>query len=71
MLTIRRNLVIIFVIYSAHFDLETGKYYAWFDDGGSDGVNCLIGQKFLENYYSVYDTTKKRIGFASHKSKSW
>lgn len=29
------------------------------------GVNTIIGQKFLENYYSVYDTTNSRIGFAT------
>ncbi|OAA70777.1 Peptidase aspartic [Akanthomyces lecanii RCEF 1005] len=46
------------------FGLSSGKYYAWINDGGSGGVNTIIGQKFLENYYSVYDTTNARIGFA-------
>ncbi|TVY67385.1 Polyporopepsin [Lachnellula suecica] len=50
--------------YSA-FGLTTGKYYAWINDGGSSGVNTIIGQKFLENYYSVFDTTNSRIGFAT------
>lgn len=50
--------------YSA-FGLSSGKYYAWINDGGSSGVNTIIGQKFLENYYSVYDTTNARIGFAT------
>ncbi|KAM0547771.1 hypothetical protein ACHAPJ_010232 [Fusarium lateritium] len=45
--------------------LASGKYYAWVNDGGSSGVNTIIGQKFLEQYYSVYDTTNSRIGFAT------
>jgi hypothetical protein len=28
-------------------------------------VDFIIGQKFLENYYSVYDSTKGRVGFAT------
>lgn len=46
------------------FGLSSGKYYAWITNGGTGGVNTIIGQKFLENYYSVYDTTNARIGFA-------
>ncbi len=49
----------------SNFGLSSGKYYAWINDGGSSGVNTIIGQKFLENYYSVYDTTNSRIGFAT------
>lgn len=49
----------------SYFGLSSGKYYAWINDGGSSGVNTIIGQKFLENYYSVYDTTNGRIGFAT------
>lgn len=49
----------------SEFGLRSGKYYAWINDGGSSGVNCIVGQKFLENYYSVYDTTNRRIGFAT------
>lgn len=48
-----------------NFGLSTGKYYAWVNDGGTSGVNTIIGQKFLENYFSVYDTTNARIGFAT------
>jgi len=42
-------------------------YYSWISDGGSVAadVNFVIGQKFLENYYSVLDTTNSRIGFAT------
>ncbi|PNP85047.1 hypothetical protein FNYG_01572 [Fusarium nygamai] len=47
-----------------NFGLSSGKYYSWISDGGSSGVNTIIGQKFLENYYSVFDTTNSRIGFA-------
>ncbi|KAI1026557.1 hypothetical protein LB503_013348 [Fusarium chuoi] len=49
----------------SNFGLTSGKYYSWISDGGSSGVNIIIGQKFLENYYSVYDTTNSRIGFAT------
>ncbi|CEI41856.1 hypothetical protein FVEN_g3800 [Fusarium venenatum] len=49
----------------SNFGLSSSKYYAWITDGGSSGVNTIIGQKFLENYYSVYDTTNSRIGFAT------
>jgi hypothetical protein len=49
----------------SYYGLTSGKYYAWINDGGSSGVNTIIGQKFLENYYSVFDTTNSRIGFAT------
>lgn len=49
----------------SYYGLTSGKYYAWINDGGSSGVNTIIGQKFLENYYSVYDTTNSRLGFAT------
>ncbi|KAH7129058.1 putative aspartic protease [Dactylonectria macrodidyma] len=49
----------------SYYGLSSSKYYAWINDGGSSGVNTIIGQKFLENYYSVYDTTNARIGFAT------
>lgn len=48
-----------------NFGLTSGKYYAWITNGGSSGVNTIVGQKFLEYYYSVYDTTNSRIGFAT------
>ncbi|KAM3418792.1 hypothetical protein BST61_g4762 [Cercospora zeina] len=47
------------------YGLSSGKYYSWISDGGSSSVNTIIGQKFLENYYSVFDTTGSRIGFAT------
>ncbi|EJP67433.1 putative aspartic protease [Beauveria bassiana ARSEF 2860] len=47
------------------FGLPAGKYYSWIANGGTGSVNTVIGQKFLENYYSVYDTTNARIGFAT------
>lgn len=51
----------------SEFGLSSGTYYAFFADGGSSGVDTIIGQKFLENYYSVFDTTNSRIGFATAK----
>ena len=47
------------------YGLSSGKYYAYINNGGSSGVNTIIGQKFLENYYAVFDTTNSRIGFAT------
>ncbi|RDW58364.1 acid protease-2 [Coleophoma crateriformis] len=49
----------------SYYGLSSGTYYAWINDGGSSGANTIIGQKFLENYYSVFDTTNSRIGFAT------
>ncbi|CAN8104095.1 unnamed protein product [Discula destructiva] len=49
----------------SNFGLSTGTYYAWINNGGVSGVNTIIGQKFLENFYSVYDTTNARLGFAA------
>ncbi|KUJ11569.1 acid protease [Mollisia scopiformis] len=49
----------------SYYGLTSGKYYAWINDGGSSGVDCIIGQKFLEQYYAVFDTTNSRIGFAT------
>lgn len=49
----------------AEFGLASGKFYAWINNGGSSGLNCIIGQKFLEQYYAVFDTTNARIGFAT------
>lgn len=49
----------------SYYGLSSGTYYAWINDGGSSGVDTIIGQKFLENYYSVFDTTNSRIGFAT------
>ena len=49
----------------ADFGLSTGKYYAWINDGGSGTADTIIGQKFIEQYYAVFDTTNARIGFAT------
>ncbi|KAJ7196213.1 aspartic peptidase domain-containing protein [Mycena pura] len=50
----------------ADFGLPSGNF-GWIADGGSTAadINFIIGQKFLENYYSVFDTTNKRVGFAT------
>ncbi|KAF8317927.1 acid protease [Clavulina sp. PMI_390] len=51
----------------ADWGLSTKFFYSWINNGGSVAadVNFIIGQKFLENYYSVFDTTNSRIGFAT------
>ncbi|KAF8317958.1 putative aspartic protease [Clavulina sp. PMI_390] len=51
----------------SYYGLSSSYSYAWINDGGSTAadVNFIIGQKFLENYYSVFDTTNSRIGFAT------
>jgi hypothetical protein len=59
-----------FTIPTAQYDvwgLSTGKFYGWIAAGGTTAadVNFIIGQKFLENYYSVFDTTNNRVGFAT------
>ncbi|KAF9508800.1 hypothetical protein BS47DRAFT_1332559 [Hydnum rufescens UP504] len=50
----------------SNFGLNPNYYYAWINNGGgSDApVNFILGQKFLENYYSVFDTTNSKVGFA-------
>lgn len=57
----------LFPFLSSYFGLSSSYYYAWINDGGASAanVNFIIGQKFLESYYSVYDTTNSRIGFAT------
>jgi len=47
-----------------NFGLTTGKFYAWINVLKGNEVDFIIGQKFLEHYYSVYDTTNARVGFA-------
>ncbi|KAF7981185.1 hypothetical protein HWV62_34495 [Athelia sp. TMB] len=46
--------------------LTGSSYYSWISSGGSSGVDFIIGQKFIENYYTVFDTTNARVGFAAH-----
>jgi hypothetical protein len=44
-----------------------GHTYSWIANSGesdSYGITSVIGQKFLENYYSVFDVPNSRIGFA-------
>ncbi|KAF9996750.1 hypothetical protein BGZ80_009387 [Entomortierella chlamydospora] len=44
----------------------SGTAYSWIGSLGSNesGLAFILGQKFLENYYSVYDTTNNRVGLA-------
>lgn len=41
----------------SEFGLTGSDYYSWINDGGSSGVDFIIGQKFIENYYVVFDTS--------------
>ncbi|CZT45193.1 related to aspartic proteinase precursor [Rhynchosporium secalis] len=50
----------------ANFGMATGKYYAMLGSAGNSDINIILGQKFLEYYYSVYDETNSRIGFAAN-----
>ncbi|KAF8177288.1 putative cathepsin E [Mycena galopus ATCC 62051] len=59
-----------FTIPTAQYDvwgLASGKFYGWIAAGGTeaDELNFIVGQKFLENYYSVFDTTGNQVGFAT------
>ncbi|KAJ2960292.1 hypothetical protein NQZ79_g4322 [Umbelopsis isabellina] len=51
----------------ANWGGSSGNYYSLIGDIGSSsgGLDFILGQKFLENYYSVYDTTNSRVGFAT------
>jgi len=52
----------------ATFGLSSTYYYSWVNDLGSnsgEGLDFIIGQKFLERFYSVFDTTNNRVGFAT------
>jgi hypothetical protein len=50
---------------ASNFGVPSSGYYSYIGDGGASSVNFIIGQKFLENYYSVYDSTNGRVGFAT------
>lgn len=41
----------------SNFGISGNDFYAWISDGGDSSVDFIIGQKFLENYYTVFDTT--------------
>ncbi|KAF9202350.1 hypothetical protein BGZ49_007479 [Haplosporangium sp. Z 27] len=49
-----------------NFGFPANATYSWISVlGGSEpGLAFILGQKFLENFYSVYDTTNKRVGLA-------
>ncbi|KAF9153771.1 hypothetical protein BGX20_004833 [Mortierella sp. AD010] len=52
---------------AANLGGSSSKYYSWIGSLGDNesGLAFILGQKFLENYYSVYDTTNKRVGLAT------
>ncbi|KAF9370476.1 hypothetical protein CPC16_003688 [Podila verticillata] len=49
---------------------NVGTTYSWIASLGNNdpGLAFILGQKFLENFYSVYDTTHKRVGLARAKT---
>lgn len=49
------------------YGLSSLAYYAFISDSGKTTapVTTILGQKFLEQFYSVFDTTNSRIGFAT------
>ncbi|KAF9347448.1 hypothetical protein BGX26_001050 [Mortierella sp. AD094] len=52
----------------SNWGLTKGVHYTYFSTlGFGAGLDAIIGQKFLENYYSVYDTTNNRVGLAPRK----
>ncbi|KAF7980973.1 hypothetical protein HWV62_35772 [Athelia sp. TMB] len=61
-----------YLVPTAQYDnlgLSGSASYSYIGDGGSKDVDFTIGQKFLENYYSVYDTTQ--VNFPTrHRSNS-
>ncbi|KAF9994538.1 hypothetical protein BGZ80_009834 [Entomortierella chlamydospora] len=51
-----------------NWELTKGVHYTYFSTLGFDAsLDAIIGQKFLENYYSVFDTTHHRVGLAPRK----
>ncbi|KZT51814.1 aspartic proteinase from Irpex Lacteus [Calocera cornea HHB12733] len=49
------------------FGGRTGHYYSYVGPMGSDsgaGFDFVLGQKFLERFYSVYDSTRNRVGLS-------
>ena len=48
-----------------YYGLDASKWYCWIADAGARKIDLVLGQKFLEAWYSVFDSTDAgRIGFA-------
>lgn len=51
----------------ANLGLSEKYYWSYLANGAEtvlDGIECIMGFFFIEQYYSVFDTTNSRIGFA-------
>lgn len=52
------------------FGYDSSYYYSYIGNAGAKnsdgtGLDFLLGQKFLEHFYSIFDSTNKRIGLAT------
>jgi len=48
----------------SNWGISGSDYYTFIGDGGSSSPNTILGQSFLEHFYSVFDTTNNRVGLA-------
>jgi len=51
----------------AYFNLDTTRYFGWISTLGpvaTGDVDFILGQKFLEHFYSIFDTTNHRVGLS-------
>ncbi|KAJ7617169.1 putative cathepsin E [Roridomyces roridus] len=47
-----------------NWEISGSGFYTYIADGGSEAPNMILGMTFLENFYSVFDTTNNRVGLA-------
>ncbi|GAA93793.1 uncharacterized protein L969DRAFT_43874 [Mixia osmundae IAM 14324] len=66
-LTLTANAQLVPAADYAYFGLSTAYSYSYVNNYGSTGtgLDFILGQKFIERYYTVFDTTNHRIGFAN------
>ncbi|KAJ7478004.1 putative cathepsin E [Mycena galericulata] len=48
----------------SNWGISGSDFYTFINDGGSTSPNTILGQTFLEFFYSVFDTTNNRVGLA-------